>query len=240
MAGEAYIGTSGWHYKHWVGIFYPEKISPQEMFAFYAKHFHTVEINNSFYHLPEASTFISWRENSPKDFIFAVKASRFITHMKKLKAPKTSTDKFFVRVEKLERKLGPILFQLPPGWNLNLERFAAFLETLPNEHRYTFEFRNQSWLVKEVLDLLSKHNAAFCIYDLAGFETPPHVTADFVYVRLHGPGGKYQGDYPMSKLRRWATHARKWIREGRDTFVYFDNDQQAFAVKNAQELMKLI
>ena len=240
MAGKAYIGTSGWHYKHWSGTFYPEKFSLKAMFAFYAKHFQTVEINNSFYHLPEVSTFISWRENSPEDFIFAVKASRFITHMKKLKAPKTSTEKLFVRVEKLENKLGPILFQLPPSWNLNLERLSMFLEALPMEHRYTFEFRNQSWLVKEVLDLLSKHNAAFCIYDLAGFETPAHVTANFAYIRLHGPGGKYQGDYPKSKLTQWATYARNWIGEGRDTFIYFDNDQQAFAVKNAQELMKMI
>ena len=240
MGAGIYIGTSGWHYKHWLGLFYPEKLPGKEMLPFYARHLQTVEINNSFYRLPNPSTFRSWREETPKRFLFAVKASRFITHMKKLKAPVTSTEKFFLHVEELREKLGPILFQLPPRWQLDLERLSEFLEALPAGHRFTFEFRDRTWLVDEVYALLRKHNAAFCIYHLAGFETPLEITADFVYVRLHGPGGKYQGDYSRNDLKMWANRVRTWHADGRSIYVYFDNDQGGFAVKNAQELQTLV
>ncbi len=240
MGGEIYIGTSGWHYKHWLGVFYPEKMPAREMLAFYARHFRTVEVNNSFYQLPDRATFSAWHESSPKGFLFAVKASRFITHMKKLKEPKASSEKFFLRVEKLEEKLGPILFQLPPRWHLNLERLDHFLQALPKEHRYAFEFRDTSWLLKPVYDLLRKHNAAFCIYHLAGFQTPLEITADFVYVRLHGPGGKYQGDYSRLQLIEWAQRLKEWREQSRTSYVYFDNDQAGLAVKNARELQAMI
>jgi len=172
MSAEVYIGTSGWNYKHWRGPFYPEDLPDKEMLSFYAEHFDTVEINNTFYHLPSFKTLKTWRETVPRKFTFAVKASRFITHMKKLKAPKTSTKKFFTRVERLEDKLGPILFQLPPHWGCDADRLADFLDALPSRRRYGFEFRDQSWHTEEVYDLLKKHNAALCIYDLAGKESP--------------------------------------------------------------------
>ncbi len=191
---KIFIGTSGWHYKHWLGVFYPPGTSGGEMFEFYARHFDTVEINNSFYRLPTANTFDNWRESSPRNFCFAVKGSRFITHMKKLKDPKISSAKFFLLAERLEKKLGPILFQLPPRWKLNLERLSAFLDDLPARHKYVFEFRDESWLVTPVFELLRRHNAAFCVHDFADMKVPREITADFSYIRFHGPtSAKYLG-----------------------------------------------
>jgi uncharacterized protein YecE (DUF72 family) len=238
--GRIYIGTSGWHYKHWKGVFYPEDTRDDEQFALYAEHFQTVEINNSFYKLPDASTFTNWRKASPKRFLFAVKASRYITHMVKLKANKQSLRKFFTRVVKLEEKLGPILFQLPPRWKVNTERLASFLSQLPSGHRYAFEFRDQTWYTEEVLDLLKKWNCAFCIYHLERHLSPLEVTADFVYIRLHGPGNKYQGSYNKRALQTWAGRCREWLKNKKDVYIYFDNDQAGYAVKNAQQLQALM
>jgi uncharacterized protein YecE (DUF72 family) len=241
MAGKVHIGTSGWHYKHWLGLFYPEKLSPKEMLGYYSKHFDTVEINNSFYHLPAPSTFESWRENSPKTFVFAVKGSRFITHMKKLKDPESSTAKFFAGAEGLGRKLGPILFQLPPRWHVDLERLSDFLSAIPRDHRYSFEFRDPSWHTKEVFELLRKHNAAFCIYDLAGQETALEITAEFTYVRFHGPGeARYAGSYPIQTLKKWATRIKEWQRDLSGIYVYFNNNVGGHAVRNAKELRDLL
>lgn len=239
--GKVHIGTSGWHYKHWLGLFYPEKLPAREMFSFYSRHFDTVEINNSFYRLPENSTFESWRENSPKDFVFAVKASRFITHMKKLKEPKSSTARFLTATEHLSEKLGPILFQLPPRWHLNAERLAEFLESLPKDHKYAFEFREESWFVPEVYQLLRDHDAAFCIHDLGGKQTPLEITADFTFIRFHGPGeAKYSGSYSNERLREWAKRIKKWRRELSGVFVYFNNDIGGHAVVNAKELKEYV
>ena len=211
MSGVVRIGTSGWHYQHWLGLFYPPKLAPKEMFRFYSLHFDTVELNNTFYRLPKPETFESWRDNSPDNFLYAVKASRFITHMKKLKDPESSTNKFFDGAERLAEKLGPILFQLPPRWGVNIERLIDFLAELPKEHRYVIEFRDESWLVKEVYDALRQFNVAFCIHDLAHMQTPLEITADFTYIRFHGPGAaKYRGSYSDSALRRWAERISQW------------------------------
>ena len=210
------------------------------MLRWYAERFDTVEINNSFYRLPPASAFETWcRETNPK-FCFAVKASRYITHNKKLTDPESANEKFISLVERLEKRLGPILFQLPPSWKLNADRLDAFLSTLPRTHRYAFEFRNPTWNVPAVYEVLRRHNAAFCIYELAGFQSPIEITANFTYIRLHGPGNKYQGDYSSSTLRSWAKKIENWERELKHIFVYFDNDQAAFAPKNALELKKMI
>jgi uncharacterized protein YecE (DUF72 family) len=240
MGGTVHIGTSGWHYKHWWGLFYPEDLPASEMLAFYARHFDSVEINNSFYQLPLAKTFESWRDAVTKDFCFAVKASRFITHMKKLKAPKTSTEKFFRRAEILEDKLGPILFQLPPRWHLNSARLAEFLKALPQSHQYAFEFRDPGWHVPEIYELLRKHNAAFCLYDLSGSETPIEITANFTYIRFHGPTeAKYSGSYTPSTLKKWARRISVWKKDLDDIYVYFNNDAGGHAVTNAQQLKEL-
>jgi uncharacterized protein YecE (DUF72 family) len=235
------IGTSGWHYKHWLGNFYPAGTTGAEMFDWYARHFHTVEINNSFYRLPSAKTFDSWRESSPRKFCFAVKASRFTTHMKKLKDPKSSSEKFFLVAERLEEKLGPILFQLPPRWKLNLERLAEFLEALPPEHKYVFEFREESWLVKPVFELLRKYNVAHCIHDFADMKIPHEITADFSYIRFHGPtSAKYWGWYSTPQLQAWAKRIESWGDRLKAMYVYFNNDPEGAAVKNALELKELL
>jgi len=235
-----HIGTSGWHYKHWVGTFYPPDIGPTRMLRWYAGRFDTVEINNSFYRLPAPTAFETWCRETFPEFCFAVKASRYITHNKKLTAPESARQKFIPRVEKLGARLGPILFQLPPSWKVNAERLEEFLAALPTTHRYVFEFRNPTWNVGPVYEVLERHNAAFCIYDLAGFQSPAEVTADFTYVRLHGPGNKYQGDYSQKDLRTWAKMIEVWRTKLQHTFVYFDNDQAGFAAKNALELKRLV
>lgn len=239
--GKVHIGTSGWHYKHWVGPFYPPKMPPSRMLRFYTERFDTVEINNSFYRLPATTAIEGWCRETAPSFCFAVKASRYITHNRKLNDPKQTVEKFMNVIEKLERRLGPILFQLPPGWKLNLERLENFLSDLPRHHRYAFEFRNPTWNVPEVYDALRRHNAAYCIYELAGFQSPIQTTADFAYVRLHGPGAnKYQGDYSKKILENWAKRIEVWTKELKHTFVYFDNDQMGFAAKNALELKQII
>ena len=211
------------------------------MFEFYSRHFNTVEINNSFYRLPTATTFDTWRESSPRNFVYAVKASRFITHMKKLKDPKNSSEKFFLVADRLEKKLGPILFQLPPRWNLNIDRLEEFLEALPDEHRYAFEFRDESWLVPEVFQLLRKYKAAFCIHDFADMKMPNEVTADFTYIRFHGPtSAKYWGSYSKAELRNWAERIDHWRKELSAVYVYFNNDPEGAAIKNALMLKELV
>jgi uncharacterized protein YecE (DUF72 family) len=235
-----HIGTSGWHYKHWKGTYYPADIKDADQFSLYAQQFSTVEINNSFYKLPTPHTFTNWRKAAPKGFTFAVKASRYLTHMVKLKADKQSLRKFFTRATKLEEKLGPILFQLPPKWKVNVERLAHFLSALPAGHRYTFEFRNHTWYTEEVLAVLRQHNAAFCIYHLEHHLSPIWVTADFVYVRLHGPGNKYQGSYRLPALKKWAKLCRQWLNDHKDVYIYFDNDQEGYAAYNAQRLMEIM
>ncbi len=241
MSAEVYIGTSGWNYKHWRGPFYPDDLPDKDMLSFYAEHFDTVEINNTFYHLPSFKTLKTWRETVPRKFTFAVKGSRFITHMKKLKAPKTSTKKFFTRAERLEDRLGPILFQLPPHWGCDPDRLAGFLDALPSRRRYVFEFRDQSWHTEEVYDLLKKHNAAFCIYELAGKESPLEITADFTYIRLHGPTrAAYAGSYPPQTLKKWARRIKEWRSHLKAIYFYFNNDPEGHAVNNARKLKDML
>ena len=238
-AVKLYIGTSGWHYKHWMGIFYPAGTAKSEMLEFYGRHFDTVEINNSFYRLPTDTTFDKWRERSPSPFRFAVKASRFITHMKKLKDPTSSSVKFFAAAERLGKKLGPILFQLPPRWRVNVKRLSAFLDALPGEHKYVFEFRDESWLIEEVLELLRKHNVALCIHDFEEMKIPREITADVAYVRFHGPtSAKYAGSYSKEQLRTWADRIEEW--DARAVYAYFNNDPGGAAVRNAMTLRKLL
>jgi len=210
------------------------------MLRWYAERFDTVEINNSFYRLPAPTAFEIWCRETTPDFCFAVKASRYITHNKKLTDPVSANDKFISLIEKLGGRLGPILFQLPPSWKLNAERLDEFLTSLPRTHRYVFEFRNATWNVAPVYEILRRHNAAYCIYELAGFLSPLEITADFTYIRLHGPGNKYQGDYPEETLRVWAKRIEDWHNQLKHVFVYFDNDQAGFAPKNALELKHMV
>ncbi len=234
------IGTSGWHYKHWRETFYPAKLKAADMLSYYAEHLDTVEINNSFYRLPTADAVRSWVRNTPPGFLFAVKASRYITHNRKLNDPAGSFAKFMDMAEGFGEKLGPILFQLPPKWNVNAERLREFLKALPRGNRYAFEFRHPSWLTEQVYEILHQFNAALCIYEIAGFQSPVKLTADFTYLRLHGPGEKaYQGKYSADTLRRWADEIAKWQVDRCQVYVYFDNDQSGYAVQDAVELTEL-
>ncbi|MFW5761611.1 MAG: DUF72 domain-containing protein [Cyclobacteriaceae bacterium] len=239
-AGKIYIGTSGWHYKHWLGTFYPDDMKSKDFIHFYKERLDTVEINNSFYRLPAEDTFASWKDKVPESFIFAVKGSRYITHIKRLKSPiKDSLDLFLQRSMALNGKLGPILFQLPPSMKFNQERLASFLPELPDNLRFTIEFRNPEWYNNETRELLKQYNIAFCWYELAFHQSPAWVTSDFIYVRLHGPDDKYQGSYEDYKLEEWAHKLKKYSDEGIDVYCYFDNDQFGYAPHNAMQLKQL-
>jgi uncharacterized protein YecE (DUF72 family) len=232
-----YVGTSGWHYRHWVGNFYPSGTRPENFLRLYLERFRTVEINNSFYRLPGSETLAAWRDQAPARFLFAVKASRFITHNKKLKDGGGSFRLFFDRVRTLGNRLGPVLFQLPPRWNYNGGRLEEFLASLPRGPRYVFEFRNPDWMRDEAFALLRKYRAAFCIHDMPGSRTPEIVIGDLAYVRFHGPDGKYRGSYPDRALRDWAEKMRAWSRRRKRVFAYFNNDIGGYAPKNALTLL---
>jgi uncharacterized protein YecE (DUF72 family) len=238
--GRVHVGTSGWNYPHWKGPFYPEDLPQKDWLGYYGERLHTVEINNTFYQLPERSTLKLWKDIVPDDFLFAVKASRYITHMKKLKDPEQSTRRFFERIGALKGKCGPVLFQLPPRWKRNPERLTSFLETLPSEYSYSFEFRDPSWFDSDTYAALEHRQAAFCIYHLAGELSPKEVTADFLYIRLHGPGDAYEGLYDTETLSGWAGAISAWSRQGKSVFCYFDNDQNGYAAENAIELQSML
>lgn len=230
------IGTSGWHYNHWRGPFYPDGLPASRMLDYYLQRFDTVEINNSFYQLPTLETFLAWKRATPRNFLFAVKGSRFITHMKKLSDPGPSSEKFFDRVTALGRKLGPILWQFPPRWQSNPERLDAFLDAVPKRRRHAFELRDPSWFNDEVNAVLRRHKAAFCIYDFDRRQSPRTATANWVYVRLHGPDGKYTGSYSDAALDEWAAWFQTQEAERKDVYCYFDNDQAGYAARDALRL----
>lgn len=232
-------GTSGWNYNHWKGVFYDEEMKPDQWLEHYVRHFSTVEINNSFYQLPDEKTLRKWKETVPSGFIFSVKASRYITHMKKLKDPGDALNNFLKRVEVLGDTLGPVLFQLPPRWGINPERLRNFLELLGSDFRYVFEFRDDSWWDDSVYGILSEYNAAFCIFDLDRRLSPKEITTDFVYVRLHGPEDPYQGRYDKQTLSGWIGTFTAYLKECDTIYCYFDNDQKGYAVVNAQELQNM-
>lgn len=238
--GTARVGTSGWHYQHWEGPFYPEGVSAGEYLQYYTSEFNTVEINNTFYQLPDEATLLQWRDTVPAGFVFAVKANRYITHMKKLKDPEEPVSNLLDRIGILGETLGPVLFQLPPNWHFDRERLRSFLQALPEGHRYAFELRDPSWLNEQAYQALSEHGAAFCIYDFHGRMSPKELTSDFVYVRLHGPYDAYRGSYSTESLSGWAGALSTWMRQGKDVYCYFDNDEQGYATQNALELREMV
>lgn len=235
-----FIGTSGWHYDHWKGPFYPENLPAEKMLSYYSQHFQAVEINNSFYRLPDSESFAGWRKTVPGPFVFTVKGSRYITHMKKLIDPSETVPPLLAAATALKSKLGPILFQLPPRWKINPERLREFLKFLPAKFRYAFEFRDSSWFDDRIYRCLRERGAAFCIYDLAGRLSPKAVTADFIYIRLHGPGKAYQGQYDTNTLAGWAGAFAAWQNQGKEIFCFFDNDQAGYAAQDALRLQEMI
>ena len=239
MAKSA-IGVSGWQYPDFSERFYPDDLEKNEQLGYYAEHFPTVEINNTFYQLPEEKTIKRWRSQVPEEFIFSVKASRYITHMKNLLEPEETLPNFFDRISLFEDKCGPILFQLPPHWQVNVERLNNFLVHLPEEHRYTFELRNKTWFEDEVYDLLRKHGIAFCIYEIDFKLSPILTTTDFIYIRLHGPGRAYNDPYDLDTLGRWADGIAEWVDSGQDVYCYFDNTHRGYAWENARTLLGIL
>ncbi len=234
---SVYIGTSGWHYRHWRTTFYPPKSATREWLSLYARHFNTVELNNVFYRFPTEKAVEHWRQTAPENFLFSVKASRFMTHRKKLIDSKESVKRLLDRVSLLGPRLGPILFQLPPRWRANPERLKAFAEWLPHDRQdFVFEFRDPSWHRDEVLQVLADRNLSLCVHDWPAAITPPVVTGRIAYIRFHGPKKAYAGKYTVAQLRPWVERIREWKERVERVFVYFNNDQEAFAVRNAQEL----
>lgn len=236
MKGQIRIGCSGWNYPHWQGRFYPEQQTPQEWFPFYATFFDTVELNTTFYQLPAAKTFQTWRAQAPDGFLYAVKANRYLTHIKKLREPAEPLKRFLDRVSLLGEHLGPILYQLPPRWHLNRERLAYFLDLLPPHLRHVFEFRDQSWMGEEVFRLLEQRGISFCTHDLSGLRVPRRAVGPIAYVRLHGPARPDQAGYPTSTLCSWWGWMERQVKSGRDLYVYFNNDAEARAVSDALRL----
>lgn len=235
------VGTSGWTYDGWRGPLYPEGVPKKSWLGFYATQFVTTEINASFYRTPSLEATRNWRKQTPDDFIFTWKASKYITHWKRLSENCTNSIALMeTRLRVLGPKLGIVLFQLPPQFLKNVERLDFFLHMLPLRRRYAFEFRDRSWYEPDALNVLRAHNVALCISDHADAPAPWEATARHVYVRGHGPSGRYHGSYSNHTLRRWTDAALAWQAEGRDVFVYFDNDQKAAAPKDAARLMAMI
>jgi uncharacterized protein YecE (DUF72 family) len=235
---ELRIGCSGWTYKDWTGPFYPTGTKDRERLEYYATRFDTAEINASFYRLPSEATVEGWARRAPPGFVFAWKVSRYVTHNKKLKDCEDSVALVFGRMAPLGEHYGPALIQLPPQLRRNDERLAAFLKLLPPGRRHTVEFRHPSWYDAAVFRLLADHDAALCISDHHSAPSPWEVTASWVYVRGHGPGGRYHGRYTPEELQRWAERIAQWRGEGRDVYAYFDNDIKSAAPFDADVLKR--
>jgi uncharacterized protein YecE (DUF72 family) len=235
VIGEARIGCSGWQYKHWRGAFYPADLPQSRWLAYYASTFDTVEINNTFYRLPEASAFAAWKKGVPPQFVYAVKASRFLTHMKKLRDPEQPIERLFSRARMLGPTLGPVLYQLPPRWGVDLERLETFVRALPKRRRHAIEFRDPSWYIDDVFGLLARYGVALCLHDMAGSAIGRTAVGPFVYARFHGPK-KYSGRYDDRTLDAWAGWMTAQRRAGKAVYAYFNNDANAQAPRDALRL----
>ncbi|WP_024511301.1 DUF72 domain-containing protein [Bradyrhizobium sp. ARR65] len=235
------IGTSGWHYDSWRGPFFPKGLPLKDQLRYYASQFSTTELNGVFYRTPTEEAVEAWRDQTSEDFVFAWKASKFITHWKRLSQNSVnSLELLESRLSLLGRKTGPILFQLPPNFTANPERLASFCKLLSKKRRYSFEFRDKSWYEPRILKLLSDQNISLCLSDHHHAPAPWRRTADFVYVRGHGPQGSYKGHYRPDTLAEWARRIKSWKRQGYDVYVYFDNDQKSAAPADASRLKQLL
>ncbi|MEW6407431.1 MAG: DUF72 domain-containing protein [Patescibacteria group bacterium] len=255
-----WIGTSGYNYDHWQSVFYPENLAQKKWLEFYTKHFKTVELNVTFYRLPQESAFHGWHCRTPKDFLFVCKGSRFISHIKKLRGVKQAVDLFFARAKLLKEKLKVVLWQFPPNFKLKqktkdqkskiqiknkkiekLKMFENFLRLLKKyKIRQAFEFRDESWFCEEIFYLLKKYNYALVLADSPRYPLAEKITADFVYVRFHGSKALFSSNYTKSELQNWAKKIKKWQKQKLDIYCYFNNDAQGYAVKNAKELARIL
>lgn len=246
MSAKVTVGTSGYNYRHWWdGVFYPADVPQRKWLEYYAQHFDTVELNVTFYRLPKKATFEGWFKRTPPNFTFVVKGSRFITHIKKLKDCEEPLNVFFDNSSALKKKMGAILWQLPPNLRIDrqrLEEFSSLLLTLPisKKMRHVFEFRHESWFCQEIYDLLKKCHFSLCIAHSDRWPCIDEVTADFIYLRFHGGQTLYGSDYSDEELLVWAVKGRNWLSQGRDVYAYFNNDAHGFAIRNALTFRDLL
>ncbi len=236
-----HIGTSGWSYRHWKGRFYPAALPLKQWLPYYLEHFKTTELNNSFYRWPTDRMFAAWTQKLPPGFLMSVKAARILTHFKKLQDPGFWITRMSQGVALLREHLGVLLVQLPPNFAPDADRLEGFLTRMPAWIRVAVEFRHPGWHTEETFSLLERYHASYCIMHGGGLPTVLRVTAPFVYVRLHGPDSRlYGGSYPDEQLAAWADHIRAWEGNGHDVFVYFNNDQEAYAPRNAETLLHML
>jgi uncharacterized protein YecE (DUF72 family) len=237
---KIHVGTSGFYYEHWRGVFYPDKLAKAHFFTYYMEQFNTVELNNTFYHLPKMKTVEHWMDESPDTFLFALKAHREITHYRKLKDVKEPLYRFIHLIKPLKSKIAAILFQLPPALHKDPELLAAFLTLLPPGYRFAVEFRHESWMCEEIYTVLKSYNIALCLHDFSQRKITPVITADFTYMRLHGPTGRYGGSYDNETLQHYADMLQEMAHHQKALFVYFNNDTEGYAVQNARTLLQLL
>lgn len=236
-AAQVHIGTSGFSYPHWKENFYPADLNTKEWLKYYAQVFSTVELNTTFYHLPLISTVQNWDAQVTEHFLFSIKASRYITHQKRLHECRESLHMFYKRMQGFGPKMGPILFQLPPSFHINKERLLEFIRHLDHAYLHVFEFRHPSWFVDEIYDILKENQIALCITDLNGKLSPEELTTHFTYIRLHGPKKAYQGTYG-SQLKTWQHKIEQWSLNA-SVFCYFDNDEKGYAIQDAKTLQEM-
>jgi uncharacterized protein YecE (DUF72 family) len=245
-----YIGASGWSYKDWTdGVFYPPDIASKDWLKYYSEQFNTVEINASFYHQISIQTYAKWYRAVPKDFVFSVKMSRYLTHIKRLNDTRESWQKFIAGAGELKGKLGPILFQLPENFKIDVKKLENLLKGIRypigyripvRAYKVVFELRHESWFCDDIYSVLKKYNACLVISDSGKWPSKEVITADFIYIRMHGPSGLYDSKYTDKQLRQWAERIKKWTREVKDIYVYFNNDYEGYAIDNAKSLQQLL
>jgi uncharacterized protein YecE (DUF72 family) len=238
---RALVGTSGWHYDSWRGPFFPKGPPLKSQLQYYASQLPSAELNGVFYRTPTQDAVKSWRDQTGADFVFAWKASKFITHWKRLSDNSANSLELLEdRLSLLGNKAGPVLFELPPQFHANAERLASFVKLLSRKRHYSFEFRHPSWYTPQILRLLSDQNISLCLSDHHDAPAPWKRTADFVYIRGHGPGGRYKEHYRRATLADWSRQIRSWKKRGYDVYVYFDNDQKGAAPADALKLAQLL
>ena len=239
MRASIRIGTSGWEYRHWAGDFYPKPLPRSRWLERYSAEFDTVELNNPFYRLPSAEVFEAWGRRVPPPFRFAVKASRYLTHVKRLKDPAEPLERFWTRARRMGDRLGPVLYQLPPRWKPNRRRLAEFLAALP-DHAQAIEFRDRSWYAPATFALMTNAGVALCLHDMAGSATEPAAVGPLVYIRFHGSGERYGGRYSSQRLAAWARRMVDWADAGLPVWAYFNNDIGGHAFRDADRLRMMV
>jgi uncharacterized protein YecE (DUF72 family) len=244
MVDRIHIGTSGWSYKHWKGIYYPSEMKAADWLTWYAETFKATEINGSFYRLPTQETVIKWAKQVPADFVFCPKMSRYLTHMKKLRDPEEPLERFFTIFEPMKEKMGPVLIQLPPSLKFHYdlaEYFYALLKKKYRAYEFVVEIRQDTWLQQDSLTLMTKYNIGFVISQSGNqFPYSEIVTAKNIYVRFHGPEALYASSYSEEMLQEFAGKFKNWIKEGHIVWAFFNNDVFGYAIENAKRLMQIL